>query len=1407
MPVWDEATRLAALERYAILDTGREQAFDDVAELAADLLDAPLAVVNFVASDRQWFKAEVGIGTDTLPLDVSICRHALLQPGVFVVPDLTEDPRFAHNPLVTAAEGLRFYAGALLATPEGLPLGTVCVLDTKARPDGISARQERALTALASQTMAQLELRRSEAAARAEHARAAKHSRRLSLLAGASSLLVAEADPQAAIPELLRLVVAGLRLDIAFQYACQSGGLGLIAAVGLTPAEEAAAARIELGQTICGLVAERREAMHVTGIQTLDDPHAKFLKAIGLDTYFSAPLVAGSDLLGTLSFGRRGEPFSAGELEVLGTIAGLLATTLERCHVEARLRENESRYAFLLELSDALRPLTTPADIIALSAERLGVRLGTSRVFYAEIASGRMHVEYDYAHGVPSLVGEHSLEAFGPALLAAYQAGAVLTIADVGTDERLGTEARAGLQARQVGAFIDVILFEEERGVGVLAVQSARPRAWALAEEELVREVAERIKVAIERVRAEATLAASENRLTAIFSQVAVGLSELSFDGAFLRVNDELCRMLGRSREELLSCKVAEVTHSDDVGLSLARFATAVEAGAAEPFDKRYTRPDGLLHRANSSLTRLDDEFGHPRSILAVTIDLTARRSLEEERARLAAAVEQSRDFIGVADLEGRVVSVNEAGRRLVGLPDIDTARATRIVDFFAPEDRDRVLREVLPTVRREGWWEGELHFRRFDTGEVIPVLYNIFPVRNEAGDVTGYGTVTRDFTEHNAAEAALRDAEERLRLAVDNAEVGFWDVDVVNDSLIWPPRTNAMFGISADVSVSMQDFYEGLHPDDRTATAEAYAASVDPARRSLYDVEYRTIGREDGIVRWIAAKGRGVFDEEGRCLRVAGTAVDITTRKVAEEALRASEALLRELNETLETQVSQRTAELKRYHDIVDATVTPICAFDADYRLIAFNRAHNAEFRRVNGFDTAIGDVFPDLFIPEQAATMRANMARVLAGESFTVTAEFGRPELGVPRWEISYTPLRDEAGQVIGAFHHAVDISDRLRAEEELEAAQEALRQSQKMEAMGSLTGGVAHDFNNLLTPIVGSLDMLQRKGVGTEREQRLIAGAAQSAERAKTLVQRLLAFARRQPLQPVPVDLEKLVEGMVELVDSTSGPRIKVETETASGLPAVQADPNQLEMAILNLAVNARDAMPDGGRLSISAMPEAVHPGHRSGVSAGQYVRLVVADTGVGMDEATLKRAIEPFYSTKGIGKGTGLGLSMVHGLAAQLGGGLTIQSKRGVGTSVELWLPVATEEERSVETAAEKVALAGAGIALLVDDEELVRASTADMLSDLGYSVTEAICAEEALRLIDEGLAPDLVVTDHLMPGMSGTELATVLKDRRPATKVLIVSGYAEDEGIAADLPRLTKPFLQAELAVKLAAFAK
>lgn len=377
---------------------------------------------------------------------------------------------------------------------------------------------------------------------------------------------------------------------------------------------------------------------------------------------------------------------------------------------------------------------------------------------------------------------------------------------------------------------------------------------------------------------------------------------------------------------------------------------------------------------------------------------------------------------------------------------------------------------------------------------------------------------------------------------------------------------------------------------------------------------------------------------------------------------------------------------------------------------------------------------------------------------------------------------------------------VDERTR-DHELALAQ--LHEAQKLETLGQLTGGVAHDFNNLLTPVIGNLDLLRRRLAPTDPSQRLIDAGMQAASRAATLVQRLLAFARRQDLIVRSVNVGALLEGMRDLIRRSLDPAIEVQISHSADLPPARVDPNQLELAILNLAINARDAMPRGGTLHIEA--DSVTSEGGGGLQAGDYVRIAVRDNGTGMDRQTLARAIEPFFSTKGVGKGTGLGLSMVHGLAAQLGGVLNITSRPGEGTTAEIWLPEAPEAASSQDLEARP--LVGAprqATILLVDDEELVRVATADMLGDLGYEVIEANSGAEALRLLRLGDEPDLMITDYLMPGMNGVQLIENARAIAPAMQVMLITGYSTvAEGPGASVARLAKPFRQSDLAALVA----
>lgn len=867
--------------------------------------------------------------------------------------------------------------------------------------------------------------------------------------------------------------------------------------------------------------------------------------------------------------------------------------------------------------------------------------------------------------------------------------------------------------------------------------------------------------------------------------------------------NDAYAPFLGRKHPNALGRPMAEVWA--DVWDEIAPLVDRALAGEAVRFEEL-----SLVLQRNGydeetwwtfCYSPARDDAGTIVGMLNVATDATsgvlARRETAAERERQRQMLQQMPGFAAMlSGPEHRFTYVNDAyvtlagSRTFVGrtvrevFPDLGEQRFFALLDEVYRTGRPFAARAIPVQM------EGEFGHR------VIDLLYQ--PVRDDAGGVSGIFVGGYDITGQVMAEAGQRSSELRYRHLFETISSGFCIIELKFDAtgravdylLVEAnpafERQTGLVDVSgrwvSDFAPEVEAYWFDIYGRVATTGEAALFESAEPVFGRWYEVHaYRT----------------GLAGDN----QVAVLFNDISERRRAELARR-------ELNTMLEARVEERTAERNLLATIIESTDVMVLVIDLSYTILALNRANADEFERIYDVRPKVGDNLLDLLahLPSEQAGVRALWGRALAGEEFTTLSQHGTVAAERPWYECKFRTLRDEAGTPVGCYQFTTDVTERVRAQDRLNETQEALRQSQKMEAMGQLTGGVAHDFNNLLTPIVGALDMLMRRGLGSERDQRLIDGALQSAERARTLVQRLLAFARRQPLQPVPVDVAALVEGMTGLIESTLGPTIDVRRTLAPGLPPARADANQLEMALLNLAVNARDAMPDGGSLRISAELRDGVAGHPTGLAPGAFVRLAVTDTGKGMDAATLARAVEPFFSTKGVGKGTGLGLSMVHGLTAQLGGGLSIDSTPDEGTTIELWLPVssaATPASGALPTAARQLE----GVhkrALLVDDEQFVRLTTANMLSDLGYAVSEAGSAAEAIALLATDPDFALLVTDHLMPDMTGADLAQTVRQRWPDIAILIVSGYAELDAVAPDLPRLAKPFRSTDLVDALAA---
>jgi PAS domain S-box-containing protein len=701
-----------------------------------------------------------------------------------------------------------------------------------------------------------------------------------------------------------------------------------------------------------------------------------------------------------------------------------------------------------------------------------------------------------------------------------------------------------------------------------------------------------------------------------------------------------------------------------------------------------------------------------------------------------------------------------------------------RVLDIIG----DVRLKDREPLYRRALAGERIFYVSEFDhpVRGVSALQSNYIPWAGADGQVHGFIVIHQDVTEQRNAERSIRESEERFRRIANSAPALMWVTrldrvrDFVNDAYL-----DFCLGPNGTREEARKlDWRTRIHPDDVDRIVAESIAGEASLQRFTLEGRYR---RWDGEYRWLRTVSQPRFGPEGELVGFIGVGSDITLAKESEL----------ELRRLVDERTAQLAASEAQFRAVFEAALEVMVLLRPDGTILAVNNRREA-WRHEDpseGVGKKLWEAPTVASYPQHIPLMKRGIARAARGKVFTAEVKMEREGAPTAYLDVSVQPVRSPEGEIIYLLFEARDIT-------ELKAAQEQLRQSQKMEALGQLTGGIAHDFNNLLTVVVGGLDIISKRALDPKLK-RYAENALAAAERGARLTGQLLAFSRVQRLEVQPTHVAPLIQNMRPLLRNVLGPGITKQFEMDDVMMPVMADPTQLEVAVLNLAINARDAMPDGGVLSFSSRPLKVSG--ELDLEPGEYIELTIADTGVGMPPDVLERAFEPFFTTKEVGKGTGLGLSMVYGMARQSGGTARIESTPGKGTAVKLLFRKADEAVReSPPQTDEPVATSNSPAplsVLVIDDDPDVRGFMVEALEEQGYVVREAADGREGIGEVERE-TPDLVILDFIMPGLSGAEVARHLRDLSPTVPILFVSGYSETEavkGTAPDAPLLAKPF--------------
>ena len=897
------------------------------------------------------------------------------------------------------------------------------------------------------------------------------------------------------------------------------------------------------------------------------------------------------------------------------------------------------------------------------------------------------------------------------------------------------------------------------------------------------------------KVLAERALAASEEQSRQIIdSAVDYAIIALDLDGRVLRWNEGARRIFGWTQEEVSGLFWEMLFTPEDRATGKPREAmdAALTFGTTH-HDRWHLRKSGAVFWASGEISPLRGAGGTPIGLVKVLRDQThqheAAQALAEAEARLRRAQEAGGVGVFSLDLQTNILSPTPEFCSIYGIEQTDALSISAIQQLVLDEDQQIASN---PETRRTGTapLTVEYRIRRLDTGKKRVVARRGEFEFAADGTPMRFVGVVQDVTDRRKAQRELRESESRFRALAQAIPNHVWTalpdggLDWFNDRVYeYAGRQQGELDGEAWVSI--------VHPDDVAATAKAWEHALQTG--DTYQAEFR-LRHRSGAFRWHIGRAVPIQSDEGRILRWIGTNTEI-------EELRATREQLQALNQTLEQRVAERTADRDRMWRL-STDVMLVASFDASITAI------NPAWASVLGWmeDDLIGRSFLDLVHPDDRQTTLAEIDKLAQGVTTFSFENRYQCKDGSYR-TISWTAVPDES------FIHAVgrDVTEEREAAAALRQTELALQQAQKMEAIGNLTGGVAHDFNNLLQVVAGNLQLLTRDVAGNEKAERRITNALAGVNRGSKLASQLLAFGRRQALDPKVVNVGRLIRGMDEMLRRTIGEGIEIETIVSGGLWNSLIDPMQVENALLNLAINARDAMEGFGKLTIevgNAYIDDTYARLHDDVRPGQYVALSITDTGSGMSPELMAKVFEPFFSTKPEGKGTGLGLSMVYGFVKQTGGHVKIYSEVGHGTTVRMYLPRAMQKEDVEVERIDGPVAGGSETILVAEDDEGVRATVVELLEELGYRVLKAPDAAAALSIIESGATIDLLFTDVVMPGqLKSSELARNAKQRMPGIGILFTSGYTENSIVHGGrldpgVQLLSKPYSREQLARKI-----